>query len=115
MILSAVSSPPVPDRLTVQPATLPAPEWGSDVVAEMLRRLGVEYAALNPGASFRGLHDSLVNYNRNENPALILCNHEEVAVALAHGYAKASSRPMAAVVQQRRADARDHEHFQCLG
>ncbi len=64
----------------------------------MLRRLGVEYAALNPGASFRGLHDSLVNYNRNESPALILCNHEEVAVALAHGYAKASGRPMAAVV-----------------
>ncbi len=98
MILSAVSAPLVPDRLTVQPAATRAPEWGSDVVAEMLRRLGVEYAALNPGASFRGLHDSLVNYNRNEHPGLILCNHEEVAVALAHGYAKASGRPMAAVV-----------------
>jgi len=93
-----MSSPPVPDQLTVQPVRPGAPEWGSDVVADMLRRLGMEYAALNPGASFRGLHDSLVNYNRNENPALILCNHEEVAVALAHGYAKASGRPMAAVV-----------------
>jgi thiamine pyrophosphate-dependent acetolactate synthase large subunit-like protein len=75
-----------------------APEWGSDVVAEMLRRLGVEYAALNPGASFRGLHDSLVNYNGNRDPQMAVCNHEEVAVAVAHGYAKASGRPMAAIV-----------------
>ena len=54
-----------------------APEWGSDVVAEMLRRLDIPYVALNPGASYRGLHDSLVNYNGNASPGLILCNHEE--------------------------------------
>jgi thiamine pyrophosphate-dependent acetolactate synthase large subunit-like protein len=64
----------------------------------MLRRLGVEYVALNPGASFRGLHDSLVNFLGNGEPTLILCNHEEVAVAVAHGYAKATGRPMAAAV-----------------
>ncbi len=75
-----------------------APEWGSDVIAEMLRRLGVEYVALNPGASFRGLHDSLVNYNGNVRPGMILCNHEEIAVGVAHGYAKASGRPMGAIV-----------------
>jgi thiamine pyrophosphate-dependent acetolactate synthase large subunit-like protein len=74
------------------------PEWGSDVAAEMLRRLGIEFAALNPGASFRGLHDSLVNYNANSMPGMILCNHEEVAVSLAHGYAKYSDRAMAAIV-----------------
>lgn len=74
------------------------PEWGSDVAAEMLRRLGVEFAALNPGASYRGLHDSLVNYNGNTQPGMILCNHEEVAVSLAHGYAKFSGRAMAAIV-----------------
>jgi len=71
------------------------PEWGSDVVVEMLRGLGTEYIALNPGASFRGFHDSLVNYGGNERPAVILCNHEEIAVAVAHGYAKATGRPMA--------------------
>jgi thiamine pyrophosphate-dependent acetolactate synthase large subunit-like protein len=86
------------DRPTVAAVRPPAPEWGSDVAAEMLRLLGVEYAALNPGASFRGLHDSLVNYNGNERPGMILCNHEEVAVAIAHGYAKLSERPMAAIV-----------------
>lgn len=84
------------DQLTV-PAQRPArPEWGSDVVAEMVRRLGIPYIALNPGASYRGFHDSLVNYNGNQGPAMILCNHEEVAVAVAHGYAKVNGRAMAA-------------------
>lgn len=74
------------------------PRWGSDVVANILRRLGVEYVAINPGASFRGLHDSLVNYLGNRDPTLVLCNHEEVAVSIAHGFAKATGKPMAAVV-----------------
>jgi len=82
-------------RLAHRPA---APEWGSDVVAEMLRRLEIPYIALEPGASFRGLHDSIVNYLGNEGPELILCNHEEVAVAIAHGYAKLTGRAMAAAV-----------------
>jgi thiamine pyrophosphate-dependent acetolactate synthase large subunit-like protein len=86
------------DALSVAPSRPPVPEWGSDVVAEMLRRLDVEYAALNPGASFRGIHDSLVNYNANQQPGVILCNHEEVAVAIAHGYAKVRGRAMAAIV-----------------
>jgi thiamine pyrophosphate-dependent acetolactate synthase large subunit-like protein len=68
--------------------------WGSDVAAEMLRRLGIEYVALNPGASFRGLHDSLVNYLGNRDPQLLLCLHEDHAVAIAHGYAKVSDRAM---------------------
>src|SRR5256885_5525198 len=78
-----------------RPASL---EWGSDVVAEMLRRLAIPYIALEPGASFRGLHDSIVNYLGNEAPSMILCNHEEVAVAIAHGYAKFTGRAMAAAV-----------------
>jgi thiamine pyrophosphate-dependent acetolactate synthase large subunit-like protein len=73
-------------------------EWGSDVVAEMLRRLAIPYVALEPGASFRGLHDSIVNYLGNDAPSMILCNHEEVAVAIAHGYAKFAGRAMAAAV-----------------
>ena len=64
----------------------------------MLRRLDIPYIALEPGASFRGLHDSIVNYLGNERPSMILCNHEEVAVAIAHGYAKMTGRAMAAAV-----------------
>src|SRR3954447_12203389 len=68
--------------------------WGSDVAAEMLRLLGIEYIALNPGASFRGFHDSLVNYLGNRDPQILLCLHEDHAVAIAHGYAKATDRAM---------------------
>ena len=72
--------------------------WGSDAVAAMLRALDVRYLALNPGASYRGLHDSIVNYLGNTAPQMLLCLHEESAVAIAHGYAKASGRMMGAVV-----------------
>src|ERR1700674_5797633 len=73
----------------------PAPQYGSDVVAETLRALALPYIALTPGASFRGLHDSLVNYLGNHDPQLLLCLHEEHAVAIAHGYAKVTGRPLA--------------------
>ena len=69
--------------------------WGSDVPAQMLRRLGVEWIALTPGASFRGLHDSLVNHLGNEQPEMLLCLHEEHAVAIAHGFAKVTGQAMA--------------------
>ena len=72
--------------------------FGSDAIAAMLRRLAIPYLALNPGASYRGLHDSLVNYLGNRAPAMLLCLHEESAVAIAHGYAKVTGRPMGAVL-----------------
>src|SRR5689334_8222190 len=78
------------------PAGTNAAGFGSDVAAEALRALDVPYIALNPGASFRGFHDSLVNYLGNEKPQMLLCLHEEHAVAIAHGYAKVTGRAMAA-------------------
>src|SRR5215813_6033095 len=75
-----------------------APGWGSDVVAETLRALEIPYIALNPGASYRGLHDSIVNFLGNETPQMLLCLHEEVAVSIAHGYAKVTGKAMAAAV-----------------
>ncbi|MEI2415374.1 thiamine pyrophosphate-binding protein [Orrella sp. JC864] len=73
-------------------------EWGSDVAAEMLRRIGIKYVALNPGASYRGFHDSLVNYLGNEDPGMLLCLHEDHVVSIAHGYAKVTDSPMGAVL-----------------
>jgi thiamine pyrophosphate-dependent acetolactate synthase large subunit-like protein len=64
----------------------------------LLRSFDCKYIALNPGASYRGLHDSLVNHNGNTNPRMIVCLHEEHAVALAHGYAKVAEKPMLAAV-----------------
>jgi thiamine pyrophosphate-dependent acetolactate synthase large subunit-like protein len=86
----------------LQDRPVPVPEqkelWGSDAIAAMLRAMDVAYLALNPGASYRGLHDSIVNYLGNERPQMLLCLHEEAAVAIAHGYAKASGRMMGVVL-----------------
>ena len=80
------------------PSGANAAAFGSDVVADTLRALDVPYIALNPGASYRGLHDSLVNYLGNSAPQMLLCLHEESAVAIAHGYAKVTGRAMAAAL-----------------
>jgi acetolactate synthase-1/2/3 large subunit len=72
--------------------------FGSDLVAETLRALDIPFIALNPGASFRGLHDSLVNHLGNVQPQVLLCLHEEHAIAIAHGWAKVTGTPMAAAV-----------------
>ncbi|MBM3527387.1 MAG: thiamine pyrophosphate-binding protein [Alphaproteobacteria bacterium] len=85
------------ERLSI-PYSTNAAAFGSDVVAETLSALDIPYIALNPGASYRGLHDSIVNFLGNEQPQMILCLHEEAAVAIAHGYAKVTGRAMAAAV-----------------
>ena len=72
--------------------------WGSDVAAQMLRRFAIPYVSFNPGASYRGLHDSLVNHLGNEMPSMILCLHEDHAVSIAHGYAKATGEPMGCIL-----------------
>ncbi len=72
--------------------------YGSDAIAQMMRRLGTPYVALNPGSSFRGLHDSLVNHLGNRDPQMLLCLHEEHAVALAHGWAKVTETPLAVIL-----------------
>ena len=74
--------------------------YGSDLIVDLLKTLGIEYVSLNPGSSFRGIHDSLVNYEsgRTPNPEMVLCCHEEIAVAVAHGYAKATGKIMPAIV-----------------
>jgi thiamine pyrophosphate-dependent acetolactate synthase large subunit-like protein len=83
-----------------RPASLPGGNalFGSDVVAEVLRALDIPFVALNPGASYRGLHDSLVNHLGNTTPQMLLCLHEEHAVAIAQGWAKVTGKPMAVVV-----------------
>ena len=72
--------------------------WGSDAIAAMLRALDIPYLALNPGASYRGLHDSIVNYLGNDRPQMLLCLHEESAVAIAHGYARVAGQMMGVVL-----------------
>ena len=65
--------------------SLAKPQYVSDLVVYLLHELGIEYAILNPGATTRGLHESLVTYGGNTAPEVITCCHEEVAVAMAEG------------------------------
>jgi acetolactate synthase-1/2/3 large subunit len=97
----------MPDTLTQlsvemeRPAGLPAEGnalFGSDAIAEAIRSLNIPFIALNPGASYRGLHDSLVNHLGNAAPQMLLCLHEEHAVAIAQGWAKVTGTPMLAAV-----------------
>ena len=67
---------------------------GADFMVDVLKSLGFEYAAANPGSTFKGIHESLINYGDNKNPELLTCCHEESSVAMAHGYAKIEGRPM---------------------
>ncbi len=71
--------------------------YGSDAIVDQLVDLGVDLIPFAPGATFRGIHDSLVNH-REDAPEIVECLHEEIAVAVAHGYAKASGRPAAALI-----------------
>src|SRR5579859_6927690 len=80
------------------PAGANAPGFGSDVIADALRSLDIPYIALTPGASYRGLHDSIVNYLGNSKPQMLLCLHEEAAIAIAHGYAKVAGKAMVTAV-----------------
>ncbi|PYQ69835.1 MAG: thiamine pyrophosphate-binding protein [Acidobacteria bacterium] len=71
---------------------------GSDFMVDVIKTLGFEYVAANPGSSFEGLHESIINYGDNKLPELLTCCHEESSVAMAHGYAKIEGKPMLAVV-----------------
>jgi thiamine pyrophosphate-dependent acetolactate synthase large subunit-like protein len=86
-----VHDAPVPARETEE-------HWGSDAVAAVLRALDIPYISLNPGSSYRGLHDSIVNFLGNRAPQMLLALHDENAVTIAHGYWKASERMMAAAL-----------------
>src|SRR2546425_12034106 len=78
--------------------SLEKPQYVSDLVVYLLHALGVDYATLNPGATTRGLHESLVTYGGNTAPEVITCCHEEIAVAMAEGYYLATGRPQVTLV-----------------
>jgi acetolactate synthase I/II/III large subunit len=70
----------------------------SDYMVDVITALGIEYLAANPGSSFEGLHESIINYGEGKNLELLTALHEESSVAMAHGYAKAEGKPMGAIL-----------------
>lgn len=84
-------------RTSKYPVSPTKDRWASDLIVDLMHMYDLPHAALNPGASYRGLHDSMVNYGQNR-PTMMLCQHEETAVQIAHGYAKATGKPMIAIL-----------------
>ena len=97
-----VSTPVAAGQGQSAPATPAAPAAdvyttdrpGSDFMVDVIKSLGFDYVAANPGSSFRAIHESLINYGHNTAPELLTCCHEESSVAMAHGYAKIEGKPM---------------------
>jgi thiamine pyrophosphate-dependent acetolactate synthase large subunit-like protein len=79
-----------PERIVENP--------GSDYMVDVIKSLGIEYCAANPGSTFDGLHESLINHGKNTTPEFLTCCHEESSVAMAHGYAKIEGKPMMALI-----------------
>jgi acetolactate synthase I/II/III large subunit len=88
-LAAAETAPPAP-RADVYTTDRP----GADFMLEVIQTLGFEYVCANPGSSFRGLHESILNHGGNKNPELLTCCHEESSVAMAHGYAKIEGKPL---------------------
>lgn len=84
--LADYAPPERPDPFIRQP--------GSDYMVDVIKNLDIDYVAVNPGSSFEGIHESLINYGGNTEPELLTVLHEEAGAAMAHGYAKAAGKPM---------------------
>src|SRR6266849_7514661 len=81
---------------TGTPQALPRAQTpdGSDFMVDVIKTLDIEYLPSNPASSFRGLHESLINYGKNTKPEFLTCTHEESAVAMGHGYFKVAGKPL---------------------
>jgi thiamine pyrophosphate-dependent acetolactate synthase large subunit-like protein len=92
LALDTGARPAAPGRIVENP--------GSDFMVDVLKTLNIEYCAANPGSTFDGLHESLINYGPNPNsmPEWLTCCHEESAVGMCHGYAKIELKPMMAAI-----------------
>ncbi len=70
---------------------------GGDFMVDVLKTLDIDYLAMNCASSFRGLHEAVINHAGNVKPEILTCPHEEIAVSMAHGYAKIEGKPMAMI------------------
>jgi acetolactate synthase I/II/III large subunit len=66
----------------------------SDFMVDVIKSLDIDYVPCNPAQSFRGLHESLIDYGGNKKPEFLTCTHEESSVAMAHGYFKIAGKPL---------------------
>jgi acetolactate synthase I/II/III large subunit len=98
--LKAVAPGPIQTALETSPPDkdpVTQTSSGGDFMVDVFKTLDIDYLAMNCASSFRGLHESVLNYGKNVKPEILTCPHEEIAVAMAHGYAKMEGKPMAMI------------------
>lgn len=96
LVAAETQAPSLQEAPALDPVHIGNP--GSDFMVDLLRMAGIDYVAAMPGSTFRGIHESIVSYAGDQQPALIVCTHEEASAAIAHGYAKVAGKPMACLV-----------------
>ncbi len=100
---AAARAAPLPDLAaeTMPPAADPNQQSssGADFMLDVLKTFDFDYVTQTPASTFRGLHEAILNYGMNKKPEMLSCVHEEIAVAMAHGYAKIEGRPLPVLVQ----------------
>src|SRR3954454_11299111 len=67
---------------------------GSDFMVDVIKTLGIKYIPANCASSYRGIHESLIDYGGNQMPEFLTCMHEESAVGMSHGYYKIAGKPL---------------------
>src|ERR1700722_17768738 len=67
---------------------------GSDFMVDVIKTLDIKSLPANPASSYRGIHESLINYGKNTMPEFLTCTHEEAGVGIAHGYYKIANKPL---------------------
>src|SRR5215475_15262840 len=93
------ASAPVLARPAATPAVVAVDEAktiekpGSDFMVDVIKSLGFEYMFGVPANTYMSLQESIVNYGRNKDPEFILATNEDLAAAMAHGYAKIAGKP----------------------
>jgi acetolactate synthase-1/2/3 large subunit len=98
-LTSAVPGPKQMALETTPPSSDPVNQTtsGGDFMVDVLKTLDIDYLAMNCASSFRGLHEAIINHGKNVNPEILTCPHEEIAVAMGHGYAKMEGKPLAMI------------------
>src|SRR5215831_1203170 len=89
-LAAAETMPPTPDTVSQSSS-------GGDFMIDVIKTLDIDYLAMNCASSFRGLHEAAINHGGNAKPEILTCPHEEIAVAMGHGYAKIEGKPLAMI------------------
>ena len=97
---TGIMPPPEQELGRAESRKVTSVESVSDGYVEMLAARGVEYIFINPGTDTAPILESIAKFSAQGRaaPKLILCLHESVAMAAAHGHFMISGKPQVVMV-----------------